>query len=138
MSSETEVNGQITDAVTQSDVEILGAAPAQALATVYMTMGQAVGISIQNATLAQQQWYPVNEALTSQSVNLLFDTAPAATVRGTQELLSGNPLAQLIAQSQALLSTGQQMVKTAQTTPGPPPGASNGSSGIPGAGGPWS
>lgn len=132
MSDTTEVNGQITDAVTQANLEVLGIAPAQALATVYMTAAQAVGISIQNATTAQQQAYPLNEALTVQSVNLLFDMGPASAARETQQLLSGNPLAQYLAQAQALLSTGQQILKTAGTTPGLPPL----SGGIPGAGQP--
>jgi hypothetical protein len=124
MSDTTEVNGQITDAVTQSNLEILGIAPAQALATVYMTTAQAAGISIQNATAVQQQAYPLNETLTAQAVNLLFNTGPASAARETRQLLSGNPLAQYLAQAQALLSTGKQILTTTGTPPvGGMPGA---------------
>jgi hypothetical protein len=50
----TLVNGHITDAVTQANVKVLADAPAEALAMVYQTLGQTVGLGMQNATAAQQ------------------------------------------------------------------------------------
>jgi DNA-directed RNA polymerase beta subunit len=44
----TLVNGHITDAVTQANVKVLADAP------VYQTLGQTVGLGMQNATAAQQ------------------------------------------------------------------------------------
>lgn len=117
MSSPTEVNGRITDAVTQTNVEIAGVAPAQAMATVYQNMAHSIALSIQNATLGQQQWNNANIAAFAQGLSLLFDTAPAAAT-GSTDLLTGNALADRLAQGEATVATGQQILKTARRTPG--------------------
>jgi len=45
-----KVNGQITDAVTQTNVKVLGESPAQALSVVYQTMAHSLSLSMQNAS----------------------------------------------------------------------------------------
>jgi hypothetical protein len=72
MADPTLVNGQITDAVTQANVKVLGDAPAMALGTLYQVMAQATGLSMQNAVNAQQQMNVVNQAVTTQGVSLLY------------------------------------------------------------------
>jgi Killing trait len=71
-SDPTSVNSQITDAVTQSNVKVLGEAPAMAMGTVYQTMAQSVGLSMQNAVSAQQQMNTIAQAATAQGVNLIY------------------------------------------------------------------
>ena len=44
------VNSQITDAVTQTNVKVLGEAPAEALAVTMQAMGHATGLAMENAT----------------------------------------------------------------------------------------
>ena len=65
MAFPTAVNDQITDAVTQSNVKVLGDAPAQATALLYQGIAQALALAAENAT-AQQQ----NAEIFTQSVNL--------------------------------------------------------------------
>lgn len=72
MADPTAVNSQITDAVTQSNVKVLGEAPAMAMGTVYQTMAQSVGLSMQNAVSAQQQMNTIAQAATAQGVNLIY------------------------------------------------------------------
>jgi Killing trait len=72
MADPTLVNGQITDAVTQANVKVLGDAPAMALGTVYQVLAQATGLSMQNAVNAQQQMNVLNQAVTTQGVSLLY------------------------------------------------------------------
>lgn len=72
MADPSLVNGQITDAVTQANVKVLGDAPAMALGTVYQVLAQATGLSMQNAVNAQQQMNVVNQAVTTQGVALLY------------------------------------------------------------------
>jgi len=72
MADPTLVNGQITDAVTQANVKVLGDAPAMALGTLYQVMAQAVGLSMQNAVNAQQQMNVLNQAVTTEGVSLLY------------------------------------------------------------------
>lgn len=71
-SSGSTVNSQITDAVTQSNVKVLGEAPAVAMGTIYQTMAQAVGLGMQNAVSAQQQMNVLAQAATTQGVNLIY------------------------------------------------------------------
>jgi len=118
MADPTLVNGQITDAVTQTNVKILGDAPGQAMGMVYQVMGQAVGIGMQNAVTAQQQMTALSQAATTQGINLLFTLDTATDAVSTQEILSGNSLAQELAELNATLGSIQQGSKTAQTTPG--------------------
>lgn len=121
MANTTLVNGQVTDAVTQANVKVLGDAPGQAMATIYQVMAHTTGMGMQNAVTAQQQLSTLSQATTTQGVNLLFSMDPASAAVSTQDLLSGNSLATMLAGLQAAVSTNQQLSKTAQTTPPPPP-----------------
>ena len=49
----TEVNSQITDAVTQTNVKVVAEAPAQAIASLYQVASSAAGLSLQNAVDSQ-------------------------------------------------------------------------------------
>ena len=116
MADPTLVNGQITDAVTQTNVKVLADAPAQALATVYQTMAQAVGLGMQNATAAQQQMNTINQAVTTQCANLIMTMDTAASGRATLQLLTGNSLATQLAQLLATLASGSEAVQASQPT----------------------
>ena len=79
MAIPTAVNGQITDSVTQSNVEVLGSSPAKAMGDLYMTTSNAMGLAAQNATSNQQNVNSIAEAVTSKCVKyLLGDTAQKA------------------------------------------------------------
>lgn len=121
MANTTLVNGQITDAVTQSNVKVLGDAPGQAMATIFQIMAHSTGMGMQNAVVAQQQLSTLSQATTTQGVNLLFSMDPASAAVSTQDLLSGNSLATMLAGLQAAVSTNQQLSKTANNTPPVPP-----------------
>ncbi|MCO3897341.1 R body protein RebB-like protein, partial [Pseudomonas aeruginosa] len=49
MSFPTAVNNQITDAVTQSNVKVIGEAPAMALGSIFQTMAHSTGILFENS-----------------------------------------------------------------------------------------
>jgi hypothetical protein len=72
------VNGQITDAVTQANVKVLGDAPALALGHIYQALAHSTGLSFQNAVTAQQQLNMAAQAATVQGVNLLYSLVTAA------------------------------------------------------------
>jgi hypothetical protein len=93
----TLVNGQITDAVTQANVNVLGNAAANAMATIYQVMAHSVGLSMQNAVAHQQHMNALSSGVTTQGVNLLYAQPTAATARGTVAALTGNELASLLA-----------------------------------------
>jgi hypothetical protein len=80
MALNTAVNDQITDAVTQSNVKVVGEAPAMALGSIYQTMAHSTGILFENAIAAQQQQNTLTQAATNQGVMQIYsvDTTAAA------------------------------------------------------------
>jgi hypothetical protein len=72
MAFPTAVNSQITDSVTQSNVQVLGAAPAVAMGNLYQATAQALANAAHNATMAQQQMYVTAQAATTAGVALLY------------------------------------------------------------------
>ncbi|PPT19973.1 RebB family R body protein [Xanthomonas arboricola] len=83
MAFPTSVNDQITDAVTQSNVKVIGEAPAMAMGTIYQSMAHSTDILFQNAVSAQQQQNTLPQAATNQGVMQIYSldtTASAADV----------------------------------------------------------
>ncbi|HZX29885.1 MAG TPA: RebB family R body protein [Rhodocyclaceae bacterium] len=74
MAIPTAVNGQITDAVTQSNVKVLGEAPALAMSTIYQSLAHSTGIAMENAVSQQQQSALIASAAVTQCVNSLQPT----------------------------------------------------------------
>jgi len=72
MAFPTSVNDQITDAVTQTNVKVLGEAPAQAMASLYQATAQALATAAQNAVTQQQASDALATALTTRCVVLLI------------------------------------------------------------------
>jgi hypothetical protein len=68
MAEPTPVNGQITDSVTQTNIEVLGNAPATAVSSLYQTTANANGLSVQNAVANQQNANTLFTAVLSASV----------------------------------------------------------------------
>lgn len=81
MAIPTAVNGQITDSVTQSNVKVLGDAPAFAMGAIFQSLAHSTGILYENAASAQQQLAISAQAATNQGVIQLYsvDTMAAAT-----------------------------------------------------------
>ena len=77
MAKSAQVNSQVVDSVTQSNLEILGNAPGMALASLYQTIGQAMGVASQNNTTFQQQ------------MGVIGQTATAVGVKSICELMTG-------------------------------------------------
>ncbi|QDT96846.1 RebB family R body protein [Gimesia aquarii] len=67
-----EVNPQITDAITQTNVKVLGEAPAMAMGSLYQTIGNSVAMAAANAVFAQQQTYVTYQAASTMGVSKLL------------------------------------------------------------------
>ena len=65
MADGPKVNSQITDAVTQTNVKVLGEAPAEAVAVATQAMAHAVSLAMENATQTQGGMQQVNTASTA-------------------------------------------------------------------------
>jgi hypothetical protein len=88
MAFPTSVNSQITDAVTQANVKVLGDAPAFAMGNLYQAVAQALGNAVQNATNAQQQNFTLSQAVTTRCVQVLLGSAAAAKAAAASETAS--------------------------------------------------
>jgi hypothetical protein len=73
MAFPTSVNNQITDAVSQSGVNVLSDAPAMAMGSLYQAAAQATGIAFQNAVASQQNMNTAAQAATSAGVKSLLE-----------------------------------------------------------------
>jgi Killing trait len=76
MAFPTAVNSQITDAVTQANVKVLGDAPAMAVGVLYQTVTASLGLAAQNAVTAQQNMHSISMATTSACVAAILGTTP--------------------------------------------------------------
>ena len=65
MAEPTEVNGEITDAVTQANISVLGQAPAMAMGTIYQSFAHAMSLQFANAVSAQQNLNILAQAVTA-------------------------------------------------------------------------
>ncbi len=77
MADTTPVNSQITDAVTQTNVNVLGEAPAQSLGMLYQMSTHAAGLSIQNAVNSQQGLNQISQATVATAVSQIMKLASA-------------------------------------------------------------
>ncbi|GLQ06697.1 RebB family R body protein [Sneathiella chinensis] len=87
MAKDTPVNSQITDAVTQANLTVLGGAPAQSMATTYQLLAQSVGVSMQNAVANQQNMNTIDSAIVSQGISMLFNLDTAADAGSVRNIL---------------------------------------------------
>ncbi len=68
----TTVNPQVTDAITTTNVKVLGEAPAMAIGSLYQTIGNSVAMAAANAVYAQQQANVTYQAATTVAVTKLI------------------------------------------------------------------
>jgi hypothetical protein len=87
MAFPTAVNDQITDSVSQANVNVLADAPAVALANLYQATAQALANAAHNATHSQQQSYVTAQAATTQGVATLYSLDTAADGAATKDIL---------------------------------------------------
>ena len=72
------VNAQITDAVTQTNVKVLGEAPAQSMALIYQTMAHSISLAMENAQQAQGALQQIGNAGTASAITTILNAVGAA------------------------------------------------------------
>ena len=68
-----EVSPAVTDAVTETNLSVLGESPAMALGSLYQTIGNSVAMAAANAVYAQQQANVTFQASTTLAVKKLLE-----------------------------------------------------------------
>ncbi|RXM51669.1 MULTISPECIES: RebB family R body protein [unclassified Chryseobacterium] len=84
------VNQQITDAVTQSNVKVVGEAPAIALGNVYQSAAHSTGIMFENAVNAQNQQNILGQAATTQGIMQIYSMDTVADAISIAKMLSAS------------------------------------------------
>ena len=87
MAFPTSVNDQITDSVTQANVEVLGDAPALSMGNLFQATSQALSNAAHNATTSQQQTAVTAQAATTMGVTTLYAIDTASTGKSTSSIL---------------------------------------------------
>jgi hypothetical protein len=80
------VSQQVTDAVTQSNVKVIGEAPAMAMGSIYQAMAHSTGILMQNAVAAQQQQNTLAQAAANQGVMQIYSLDTTAAAGATEKV----------------------------------------------------
>ena len=80
MAYPTSVNSQITDAVTQTNLSVVGEAPAQAAGLVYQTVAHSISLAMSNATHAQGCLAQIGNAATAATIAVLTEAARPRSV----------------------------------------------------------
>ncbi|MGD0333827.1 MAG: RebB family R body protein [Xanthobacteraceae bacterium] len=78
MADSTAVNSQITDAVAQTNVKVLGEAPAQSMALIYQTMAHSISLAMENAQQAQGALQQIGNAGTASAITTILNAVGAA------------------------------------------------------------
>ena len=95
MAIPTPVNGQITDSVTQSNVQTLGSAPSVAMGAIYQSLSHSTGILYQNV-VQQQQAAICAQAATNQGVMQIYSVNSMAAATATSKLAQSDTSDQLM------------------------------------------
>lgn len=90
MADNTPVNDQITDSVTQANVEVLASAPAMGMAAVYQSLGHSTGILFESSVQAQQQLAIAAQAAANQGVIQMYTVNTMASATATSKIANSN------------------------------------------------
>ena len=68
------VNPQVTDAVTATNVKVLGEVPAYAMGIVYQTMSHSLSLVMENASDGQTNMQKVNSAIAGAAAAKIMES----------------------------------------------------------------
>jgi hypothetical protein len=105
MALPTAVNSQITDSVTQSNLSVLGNAPAMAMGTLYSTMAHSLGILYQNSAMAQQHAAISSQAATNLGVIQMYSVNTMAGATAAARIAKSDNSSVLLALLVALMAS---------------------------------
>ena len=105
MAMPTPVNGMITDAVTQTNVKVLGDAPAMAMGAIYQSLSHSTGILFENAVSSQQQLGIASQAATNQGVIQIYSVDTMAGAVATSKIAKSDVPDNMLSLMTALKAT---------------------------------
>ena len=85
MALPTPVNDEVTDAVTQANVQVIGSAPAQGLGSVYQVLAQSTSVLFENATAQQQNARTIQDAILGAAASKILSSPKSG--KATESIL---------------------------------------------------
>ena len=85
-----QVNSQVTDAVTQSNVKVVGEAPAMAMGNVYQALAHPHGLMFENAVNAQSHAFTNAQAASTQGVMQIYSVDTISDAIAVARMISAN------------------------------------------------
>ncbi len=120
MAFPTAVNDQITDAVTQSNIKVIGEAPAFAMGAIYQSIAHSTGILFENAVAAQQQQNTLAQAAATQGVMQIYSIDTTAAAGATEKVAQtgvADNLTSLLTALNSFKSASSKAGAVAEVTP---------------------
>ncbi|KZK77726.1 Killing trait [Pseudovibrio sp. W64] len=87
--------GMVTDAVTQSNVTVLGQAPAIAMGNLYASLAHSTGILLQNSVASASQSTILAQATTNMGVMQIYSANTTAGASATEKVAQAGTADQL-------------------------------------------
>ena len=84
------VSQNITDAVTQSNVQVVASAPSMAMGTLYQSLAHSTGIMFENAVNSQNQQNILGQTATTQGVMQIYSMDTVADAIAIAKMLSAS------------------------------------------------
>ena len=78
---------QITDAVTQANVKVVGEAPAMAMGSLYQTASHSTGLMYENSVNAQNQQNILAQAATTQGVMQIYSVDTVSDALAVSQMI---------------------------------------------------
>ncbi len=85
------VSAQITDAITQTNVQVVADAPAMAMGSLYQTAAHSTGLMFANAVTAQNNQNILSQTATSMGVMQIYSVDTIADAISIAEMLQAAP-----------------------------------------------
>ncbi|MBL4693641.1 MAG: RebB family R body protein [Magnetovibrio sp.] len=90
MKNMSTVSPQITDAVTQTNVKVVGEAPAMAMGTLYQALAHSTGLMFENSVIAQNQQNILSQAATTQGVMQIYSVDTITDAIAVSQMLQAS------------------------------------------------
>jgi len=105
MAMPTAVNGQITDSVSQANVEVLGASPAMGMGAMYQSLGHSTGILFENSVGSAQQLSIAGQSAANQGVIQIYSVNTMAGATAAAKIANSDTSESMMSLMTALKST---------------------------------
>jgi predicted outer membrane protein len=111
MADTTDVNAQVTDAVTQANLQVGGSAPAHAAGQNLQSLAHSLGLAFQNALAAQQQTTLQGSTGTVLGTFQLLSLGTAQNAAAASSISRGGPMPSLPRAPRRVRSAGRRSAR---------------------------